>query len=79
MGKTYTNKMPVPREFDCRYCGEHVVVSDRHDHRSVYCCARCEKEYWRKKSKNQLRKQIGKGHVTYLSREQSENRREAGF
>lgn len=38
-------------EFDCRNCGDHIIVMDPDDHRSVYCSATCEKAYWRRVSK----------------------------
>lgn len=76
---SHEERLKVPREFDCRYCGDHVEVTEETDKRYVYCCQKCEKEYWRKRSKDQLHKRLDRGHITYLSRERSENRREAGF
>ena len=79
MGVTYTNETPLPREFDCRRCGGHVVVEERGDHRTVFCCRRCEREYWRNRSRYDRKKRIGRGHVTHLKLEHLENRREQGF
>ena len=54
-----------PREFDCRYCGRHVVVpiDDLTDKRSVYCSARCERQFWRF---------VTKKHPTHLTNYPSE-------
>lgn len=79
MGATYTRSTPCPREFRCRMCGADVLVEDRRDHRTVFCCERCEKRFWKHASRYQMRKKIARGHVTYLEREHRENRREAGF
>lgn len=79
MGATYSGSTPCPREFACRMCGAYVVVEDRCDRRTVFCCERCEKRYWRHASRYERRKKIARGHVTYLRRERMENRREAGF
>lgn len=79
MGATYSNKTVFPRQFECRYCGELVEVVERADHRTVYCSARCEKQYWRDASKNQLHRRLDRGHITFLSREHYENRKEQGF
>lgn len=35
------------REFDCRTCGKHVNVVEASDKRTVFCCASCEKKYWK--------------------------------
>ena len=77
--KTYTNDTPCPREFDCRHCGEHVVVTEHSDRRTVYCCQHCEKQYWREMTKRDRRKKISRGHVTRLEIEHRQNRREEGF
>ena len=78
-GRKYRKDSSIPREFDCKYCGKHVVVTNPKDRRRVYCSSHCEKQYWRKASKNQLHKDIAKGHVTHLNREHYENRREEGL
>lgn len=41
-----------PVEFDCANCGRHVVTeilkkNGRPDMRRRFCCAECEKKYWR--------------------------------
>jgi hypothetical protein len=37
-------------EFECSWCGDLVITdsSERIDKRSRFCCARCERQYWRK-------------------------------
>lgn len=37
------------RSFDCAYCGEHVTVreGDARDRRRRFCCAECERKYWK--------------------------------
>lgn len=64
MGATYSNETPCPREFDCRRCGERVVVESRDDHRTVYCSPYCEREFWRHKDRYDRRKDLSRGHVT---------------
>lgn len=43
-----------PREFDCRYCHRHISVGvdDLKDRRSVFCCAKCERQYWRETTRH---------------------------
>lgn len=50
----YKYGLPYPREFHCRYCHRYCYIStkDLDDHRSVFCCAKCEREYWRKVANN---------------------------
>nr|DAL99456.1 MAG TPA: LysW biosynthesis protein LysW [Caudoviricetes sp.] len=79
MGATYSNETACPREFDCKRCGDRVYVDERSDHRTVFCCEHCEREYWRHRSRYDRRKKIGRGHVTLLCSEHLENRREQGF
>ncbi len=79
MGTTWSNAMPVPREFDCKLCGNRVVVTERADRRTVFCCAQHEREFWRHRDRYERRKDTSRGHVTYLSREDWENRKEAGL
>lgn len=79
MGSTYSNATPLPRSFECRLCGAPVLVEKRSDHRTVFCCERCEREYWRHRARYDRKKDIAQGHVTYLSLEHAENRREEGF
>lgn len=43
--------VPIEREFDCRQCGTHIVVTNSKDKRVVFCSSVCEKKYWRWKSK----------------------------
>ncbi len=47
----HTRAAFVPYDFHCRNCGDHVIVTDPDDHRSVYCSAVCEREYWRRVTK----------------------------
>lgn len=47
MGATYTKDTPCPRVFYCRLCGERVYVDSRMDRRTVFCCERHEKNYWK--------------------------------
>lgn len=79
MGNAFTRETPCPRDFDCRRCGRHVRVEDRGDRRTVFCCAYCEREYWRHRDRYERRKRISRGHVTDLRREHAENRREEGL
>lgn len=37
----------VLRSFYCRCCGSLVNFVDHSDKRTVYCCAKCERKYWR--------------------------------
>lgn len=39
--------VPVIREFYCRWCHHLVQVADPADKRTVFCCHKCEKSYWR--------------------------------
>ena len=64
MGMTYIRETPLPRRFECRRCGDPVYVDSRDDHRTVFCCAHCEREYWRHRSRYERRKDISRGHVT---------------
>lgn len=41
----------IEREFECRQCGTHVSVTSHKDKRVVFCSQKCEKKYWRLKSK----------------------------
>ena len=63
MSETYNNAIPVPRDFDCRLCGHHVHVEQRSDHRTVFCSAYCEREFWRHRSRYDRKKNIDTGHV----------------
>lgn len=47
----YTGIIPIEREFYCRHCGQIVKITDEKDKRTVYCCKKCEKQYWREISK----------------------------
>ena len=45
-------RYPV-RKFDCAYCHRNVVTNNATgyqgiDRRTKFCCARCERQYWRK-------------------------------
>lgn len=40
------------REFYCKKCGIRVVVTDKHDKRSLFCSRSCEKAYWRHSHKH---------------------------
>ncbi len=77
MTHVWTLKTPVEREFECKRCGTHVHVTDQSDHRMCFCCAYCEREFWRRRDRYERRKRTNAGHVTYLSKEESENRKEA--
>lgn len=55
---------PCPRDFVCKRCGETVIVDSREDHRTVFCSAYCEREYWRHRSRYDRGKDIARGHVT---------------
>lgn len=75
----YTRETPVPRTFECPRCGDVVTVTERSDRRMRFCSAYCEREFWRHRERYERGKDTSRGHVTYLSRERSENMREAGF
>ena len=47
----FSGLVPVEREFNCRQCGTNVKVTDKKDKRTVFCSQKCEKKYWRLKSK----------------------------
>lgn len=79
MSHVWTLQTPTEREFDCKRCGTHVSVTERSDRRMVFCCAYCEREFWRHRDRYERRKDISQGHATHLSREHCENRREAGL
>ena len=36
--------VPIEREFDCRQCGTHIVVTNSKDKRVVFCSSVCEKK-----------------------------------
>lgn len=55
----------IIREFDCRMCGDHVVVHEWADKRSVFCCEHCEKRYWKHRDRYELNKDISQGHVIH--------------
>ena len=41
-----------PITFNCRHCGAKVVTTPgAGDHRTVFCCAHCERQYWRDKTR----------------------------
>ena len=46
--------LPYPREFYCRYCRRYCYISahDLSDQRSVFCCAQCERQYWRETTRH---------------------------
>lgn len=79
MSHVFTRDTPTVRDFECKRCGDHVHVTERNDHRMCFCSQHCEREYWRHRDRYERNKDISRGHVTYLSREHSENRREAGL
>lgn len=51
----YSNYIPVFRKFNCNYCKKIVEVKTEDDKRFKFCCAKCEKNFWRKKSKEKRR------------------------
>ena len=73
----YKYGLPYPREFHCRYCHAYVYISAKEmdDHRSVFCCARCEREYWRKATKHPTHL-TNYGHGKYQALERRENKRD---
>lgn len=75
--KFYKYGLPYPREFHCRYCHAYVYISANEidDHRSVFCCARCEREYWRKVTKHPTHL-TNYGHGKYQAIERRENKRD---
>lgn len=70
--------LPYPREFYCRYCRRYCYISarDLSDQRSVFCCAQCEREYWRKRTKHPT--SLTNWHTSeYKSFERRENERDS--
>ena len=63
MGRTYCKDTPLPREFDCRRCGDRVFVDQPTDHRTVFCSQYCEREFWRHRERYERNKNIARGHV----------------
>ena len=45
MAYTFSKEVPCPREFTCRRCGDHVLVDQEIDRRTVFCSPYCEREY----------------------------------
>lgn len=41
----------VIRSFDCKWCGEEVIVTDPTDKRTVFCSDYCNRKYWKHPSK----------------------------
>lgn len=37
----------IIRAFHCKECGHEVLVWERTDKRTVFCCSLCEKKYWK--------------------------------
>ena len=37
----------IIRAFPCKECGHEVLVWERTDKRTVFCCSLCEKKYWK--------------------------------
>ena len=51
MNKNNGNSEFSIRIFVCRYCGKVVVAGtdrDKKDKRSVFCCSKCERKFWKK-------------------------------
>lgn len=48
-GRAYRLKITrwYVREFECAECGRHVKTDGDKDRRTKFCCARCEKRFWR--------------------------------
>lgn len=44
--------VPIERELSCGFCGKFVRVTERKDRRFKYCSQKCEKQYWRERSKH---------------------------
>lgn len=63
MGRTFSSETPTVREFDCKLYGHHVLVDDRSDRRTVFCCAQHEREFWRHRDRYERRKSLAAGHV----------------
>ena len=51
---------PVPREFDCKLCRVHVVVTERGDRRTKFCCSKHEREFWRHHDRYERDKDISR-------------------
>ena len=52
----FNSTSPIIRSFECRECKKIVYVTDTTDKRYVYCSQKCEKEYWRKKTRRNYSK-----------------------
>lgn len=51
MSKNNDNPDLSIRIFVCRYCTKVVVAGadrDKKDKRSVFCCSKCERKFWKK-------------------------------
>ena len=64
--------VPIIRAFSCKECGHEVLVWERIDKRTVFCCSLCEKKYWKhntsksnkhRKGEIKLAKKIKRGKV----------------
>lgn len=45
----------VIRKFVCHNCYKLVIVTDKKDRRSKFCCPHCEKLYWKHPEKHKIR------------------------
>ena len=49
-----------PTSFSCAYCGKFVATMGGRDHRTRFCCATCEKMFWKRGKPKSTRKKKSK-------------------
>lgn len=65
----------IIRAFPCKECGHEVLVWERTDKRTVFCCSLCEKKYWKHNTSKCQKVQNRKETVRkYWERMESEER-----
>lgn len=55
----FSGIVPIERKFICKHCSTPVEVVEKKDKRTVFCSKTCEKNYWRKKSKEKIKNNLG--------------------
>lgn len=55
--------------FECAYCGKSVTTdsTERLDKRTRFCCAVCERQYWRKVTRHKYRQKEQKHESSYFN------------
>ena len=65
--------------FQCAKCGRTVVTEGNRDMRTRFCCAECEKKYWRHPPyEREAARQNFRSAAEYASHERRTNEREEG-